>query len=278
MTTSAGQVTLPWYVRESLRGSFPPNIPLGRRYVASLCTVCFDESGTDDASKAAVVAGFVSNVSQWEAFTEKWVDVLKQAGLDYFHMVDFAHNKGQFKGWTEQRRRDLLNDLLPIIQEHTFWSVGIIVFKSVFDEVISEPVRQMLGDHYGFASLACWRHLGLVMKQVDGWMDCKMEFGARGTGALQLLYQEGSKFPTWCNEHRVLGLSFNAKRDFPPLQAADILAYELHKDVPRQFGNLNRKPRYPLMNLGQKKHQWHYLTQEALMATEEIKQLLCQVL
>jgi len=73
----------------------------------------------------------------------------------------------------------------------------------------------------------------------------------------------------WRDEHRVLGLSFNNKSDFSPLQAADILAYELHKEVPRQFGNVNRKPRYPLMNLGQKKHEWHYITNEHLMELNE---------
>ena len=258
-----------WYVRESLRGSFPPSIPKDRRYVASLYTVYFDESGTDDASEAAVVAGFVSNVTQWEAFSVKWQEALHGAGLDYFHMVDFAQKQEQFVGWNEEERRNLLNKLLPIIHEHTFWSIGIIVFKAAFDELVSEPVKQICGDSYGVATLACWRHLGQIMKKVDGWMDCRMEAGAMGRSALELLHAEDSKFPTWRNEHRVLGLSFNNKRDFSPLQAADILAYELHKEVPRQFGNVNRKPRYPLKKLSQKKHEWHYITNKHLMELNE---------
>jgi hypothetical protein len=237
--------------------------------VASLYTVYFDESGADDLSEAAVVAGFVSNVSEWEAFSEKWQAVLDEARIDYFHMVDFAHSQDQFEGWSEEKRRELLNKLLPIIHEHTFWSIGIIVFKKSFDAILSDLAKQICGNQYGLAALVCWRHLGLIMQEVDGWMDCRMEAGAKGAGALQLVHAEDSKFPSWRNEHRVLGLSFNNKRDFLPLQAADILAYELHKDIPRQFGNSSRKVRYPLENLGQKKHQWRYLQERHLVEYNE---------
>ena len=237
--------------------------------MASLYTVYLDESGTHPESGAAVVAGFVSNVTQWEAFSEKWQQVLTKFGVDFMHMTDLENRRRQFTGWSVATKEEFLGQLLPIIHEHTFWSMGIIVLKNSFDTLISEPVKRICGNQYGLAALACWRHLGRIVKDVDGWLDCRMESGAKGAGALQLIHAEDSKFPSWHNEHRVLGLSFNDKRIFLPLQAADILAYELYKDVPRQFGNSGRKVRYPLENLGQKKHAWHYIQDKHLRELDE---------
>jgi len=62
--------------------------------VASLYTVYFDESGTHTASDASVVAGFVSNVTQWEDLSERWRKVLIESGLEYFHMTDFENRQG----------------------------------------------------------------------------------------------------------------------------------------------------------------------------------------
>ena len=88
--------------------------------MANLYTVYFDESGTHDDSEAAVVAGFVSNATKWEAFSQNWQQVLNESGLDYFHMSEFENRRGDFDGWTEERKRELLGKLLPVIHEHTF--------------------------------------------------------------------------------------------------------------------------------------------------------------
>lgn len=258
-----------WYVKTTLRESFPLKIPPEKRFVASLYSVYLDESGTHASSDYAVVAGFVSNVSQWEAFSEKWQQALTDFHLDYFHMTDFENRRGQFDNWSTTAKKDLLNRLLPIIDEHTFSSIGCIVRRESFDTLLSPFVKQLCGDAYGVAALACWRHLGEMLKGVDGWMDCTMERGARGCGALQLIHAEDSKFPEWHYNHRILGLSFRDKRVFLPLQAADILAYELWKQSARQFGQETRPPRYPLKVIGQKKHQWHYFQEKHLRELNE---------
>jgi len=237
--------------------------------VASLYTVYLDESGTHADSDAAVVAGFVSNVTQWEAFSQGWQQVLTDSNLDYFHMSDFENRTGQFSGWQEDARRDVLNKLLSIIHDHTFWNIGCIVLRQSFDSILSSAVKQICGDAYGAAALSCWRHLGEILKEVDGWMDCSMEAGAKGSGALQLIFQEDSKISEWRNNHRILVLSFRDKRAYLPLQAADMLAYELYKQSARQFGKETRPTRYPLERLGGNKHKWVYLQEAHLREFNE---------
>jgi hypothetical protein len=91
-----------------------------------------------------------------------------------------------------------------------------------------------------------------------------MEAGAKGAGALQLIFEEDVKFQEWSDEHRILRLSFAHKRNFPPLQAADIIAYELCKQRIREVGKETRKPRYPLTVLTRKKYKWVYMQEQHL--------------
>ena len=195
--------------------------------------------------------------------------MLTESGLEYFHMTDFENSQGQFNGWTEDRRRALMNKLLPIIQDHTFWSIGCIVLSQWVDSILSSAVRQICGDAYGLGTLACWRHLGKIFNKHDAWMECAMETGAKGRGALQLFAEEDSKIPEWQEGHRLYSLAFRDKRIFPPLQAADILAYELYKQSARQFGQETSPPRYPLKVLGSQIHQWVYLQEEHLRELNE---------
>ncbi len=236
--------------------------------MASLYKVYFDESGTHYDSGAAVVAGFVSKATEWEAFSQKWQEVLSESQIDYFRMSEFEHSRGQFDGWPKAAKEELLNKLLPIIHDHTFWSIGCIVLRPWFDSILSDAVKQICGDAYGVAALACLRHLGQIWQKEDAWMDCSMEAGAKGRGALQLLVEEDSKIPEWQNEHRILSLSFQEKR-IPQLQAADILAYELYKQIQRQFGDEKRPVRYPLKVLGNQKHLWHYVQEAHLRELNE---------
>ncbi len=231
--------------------------------MASLYKAYFDESGTHAGSEAAVVAGFVSNATQWESFSHEWQEVLAGANVEYFRMSEFENSRGQFDDWEKDEKETLLNKLLPIIDAHTFWSIGCIVLRQSFDSLLSEDVKRICGDAYGVATLACLRNLGQIWQKHDAWVDCTMEAGAKGRAALQLLVEEDSKFPGWQNEHRILSLSFQEKR-VPPLQAADILAYELYKQSQRQFGSEKRPARYPLKVLGNQKHQWIYLQDKYL--------------
>jgi hypothetical protein len=72
-----------------------------------------------DASKSrsqhlTVVAGAISSVAKWREFDVKWSEILKDNGLEYFHMKEFAHSTDQFAhGWkkNEGRRRRLIQEL-----------------------------------------------------------------------------------------------------------------------------------------------------------------------
>ena len=234
--------------------------------VAQLYNAYLDESGTHAGSRAVVVAGFVSNVSKWEAFSEQWSAALNEWGVSAFHMTDFESRHGEFADWKNEERRERLNRLLDLIIEHTFSSIGFVVRKKSFDEILSDEAKELCVDAYGLAAIGCWYNLALRAREprIDGWVDYVMEAGCKGGGALQQIWSKQSDDQQWLDNTRIISLDFRSKHISPPLQAADILAYELFKQAQRQFGEEQRPPRYPLQRLNTPGRQWHYADDDEL--------------
>src|SRR5260221_11941380 len=92
-------------------------------------TAYFDESDTPQAS---VVAGVITEVEQLSHFEREWKGLLESEHLDYFHMKEFAHSKGQFEPWNghEARRRNFLTCLIGILQRRTRISVGVLLDRA----------------------------------------------------------------------------------------------------------------------------------------------------
>jgi hypothetical protein len=103
--------------------------------------------------------------------------------------------------------------------------------------------------------------------RVDGWMEYVFEDGVSGgKGELLTLYDPLKAYGKLnMSNLRMLSLVFRDKRKYVPLQAADMLVYELVKEFPRHMGWEKRlQPRYPLKRLREDLTQWHYLDVEQL--------------
>ncbi|MBI4281890.1 MAG: DUF3800 domain-containing protein [Chloroflexi bacterium] len=232
----------------------------------------FDESGTNPESKAVCVAGFISNVPRWDAFSLEWEKALIDFGLmeypGYFHMTDFESPlSAPYNKWSRELRQTRLNTLLEIIKKHTLGSVGCLVPKALFDSVMSPFAKAFCGGAYGLAATVCARLLLPTLIGVDGWMEYSFEDGAEGRGELLTFYDKQKAYGRANMRNlRMVGLAFRDKRVYLPLQAADILAYELFREFPRSQGLQERRSvRYPLASLHEPPFsQWHYLDEERL--------------
>jgi hypothetical protein len=92
----------------------------------------FDESGEHDTQtghlKKLTLGGSIAKTETWDLLSEKWNRILKDFGIECFHMTDFEANRGQFEGWdkTQERRVALLKALLDLCCEHIHFHVGLI--------------------------------------------------------------------------------------------------------------------------------------------------------
>lgn len=235
-----------------------------------LYSAYLDESGIDKGNDFVAVAGFVSNTSKWNAFSQEWKPLLDEWQIPYFHMTDFENRRSYYSSWSKEERETRLNCLLGIIKKHTFLSVGYVIRKRQFNEIMTDRAKDLCGNAYGLASIGCWYAIRQKVKNVDGLVDYTMESVNQGSGALLKIHGIQSKFPEWVEDTCMHSLSFRDKHTFLPLQAADILAYELFKQAKRQFGGEKRKPRYPLQQLAiPNRQEWHYADDAELQNTND---------
>lgn len=240
-----------------------------------LYQVNLDESGTHRGSRAVAVGGFVSTATRWERFAQEWQDALRAWGLRYFHMTDFESRHGPYASWGETQRKERLNTLLDIIHRYAMSSIGCIIQLEAFERLMSDKAKQWCGDAYGLASIACYRKIAETASDpgIDGLLDIVMDRGVPGFGALHDIFGAGREDAEWLNQNRIASLAVRDKELWCPLQAADILAYELYKQAARQFGGDKRVTRYPLKQLARSPKtlpfQWHYLDDEELKRVDE---------
>jgi len=231
-------------------------------------TAYFDESGTHEGSEAVALAGWLSTDERWRRFEAEWREALSDFGVDMFHMNKFANGAPPFKGWPEKKRQARLARLLTIINRHALGSVGWVINKPLYDKVVAEKAQSICGSPYGLAAVACFTDVASAMrgmKIVDAWVAYVFEKGTEGQADILKMFNENMRDPARKEHFRLLSLRFEDKRKYLPLQAADILAYELYQHFPRQLGLSRRSPRaYVMSRLSERASYWGYYEEQEL--------------
>src|SRR5882724_6897842 len=195
--------------------------------------IALDASGSESDHRLFVVAGFVSSAKDWDAFDLVWRARLKRDGLTHFHMHRFAHSLEEFKGWDqdENRRRTLLADLLGILQSHTYRKFGAIIINRFLTTKLShENVKTFNLCAYSLAGLdIAYSALSWAKREaISNLPQLVFEDGDLHKGKLMDSFKQHG-FPAPSFEPKKDGIDRHglAVQAFTPLQAADILAYEI---------------------------------------------------
>jgi hypothetical protein len=202
--------------------------------VPAKLVAAFDGSGKED-SPCLVVAGFIASHDHWSSFDSEWRARLKEDGLTYFHMVDFANSRKQFaEGWehNEPRRRRLLSDLLGIIKSHVYRLFSSSIEMHTFHHLSDENKREYSLNAYVLAARSC-------AADVRRWQEREkftpptayaFEDGDEGRGQLEKRFLDDNlSKPVFKPKKDRTQPDGSTVSGYTPLQAADILAYELHK-------------------------------------------------
>jgi hypothetical protein len=233
----------------------------------------FDESGTHDTAEAISVAGYLSTPERWELFEQEWNQALADFGIAYFHMADFANGAPASKGkpgydtWTPAQKEERFDRLAKIINSHILISVGYSFSVPRYRAIFSKGAKRAGGGAYGVAASCCFMEVAKFIREgpnPEAWVRYVFESGASGAGEILKNFQLNVRTPQQKEHYRTLALSFEDKRKFCPLQAADILAYELYRNYPRQFGVDGRGARRELLALVNEQRKWCCLDDETL--------------
>jgi len=220
-------------------------VSLGSIVAGMLCTY-LDESGSHEASRVFALGGYVGRTEEWERFSVGWNTVLKQEGVDCFHMKEFVARRGAFKGWGEASRITLVHRLARVIRSRNIWGVHYAILLDDYREVA--PTWAQSGKQALSPYRLCLEFLvnviikgslarGARPQEIALVLDQQKEFGPT-IHRHYLDLQKMSEYRPWLGS-----FSTSIRIKAPPLQAADFLAYESYKEVYSRMFDPTRKPR-----------------------------------
>jgi hypothetical protein len=212
----------------------------GRDWLVGMFEVYFDDSGTHAQSDIAIAACYISTVRGWKNYVEQWNDARVGYGFDVFHMAEFAAPASQshkpFCDW-DKPKRDLVYDrLAEIINNNKRIGIAVAVPKKPYD-AIPERIRRYHGlEHYTFAVRMClmrimrWREESSISIPMQYFFDWEMS-GSRKRAEISKIFD--TLHESWEDKFGMQrdGYSFQHKEEFKPLQAADILAWQMNNHM-----------------------------------------------
>lgn len=205
-----------------------------------------DETGhsKDDRQRFNGMAGLVALSANWERLEVKWQKTLKDFHIPFFHMKDFANRKREYEGWSETKRQKLYGRLLTHIEAAHPLPIGSILAMSDYND-LTEAQRASFGDpyHVGFVTaLSQLTALALEVRlkpaKITPVFSDHVEFRHHALWSYEYLCNR-AEVKQWIDSP-----VFRDMRELVPLQAADIVAYELYKEFERQLFRKDAMPRY----------------------------------
>lgn len=237
------------FVRQIAEGVFPHGYTV--RVMATFRGYCDESEETN--SEIVVVAGLIAPTARWERFETDWKLVLASYGIDYFHAVEFYHSDGPWKRGTqwdaESYRASFIAKLLSVVQAlETKPDVAVVslVWKKDYKLIFPKHdiVKMSVGTAYTVGCTGCW-WLGAkwMEEQVKSEKICFFfDDGHEHIGDAAVAYQKAKNYPPYAERYKMGGIIFTNDKDFVPLQAADLLAYGVMRNMRARGYPLDANP------------------------------------
>ena len=223
-----------------------PNAP----EIVAVLYAYLDETGLNQNARSVTVAGLVAPIEQWVGIQSKWSERMRQSGISTFHAQPCRGGHKKYKSMPESERHKLYEDLALILAEYQPQAVAGSVNRRAWDLV---KKGQIFSDRYPSAYSFCF---DLCLSGIQNICD-EMNREVIIIYAINEQYLQRAKLVAEVYEasQRYLKCVKVCRPNTPsvavPLQAADMLAYEVyhyHQNVktPPKF-DLLRHLKYPFV-------------------------------
>jgi hypothetical protein len=227
----------------------------------------FDESGSHSGSVVTCVAGYLFTTEQLQRFEVEWRDALDRLSIASFHMVDCAHGTGNFKGVPAPDRAELVKRLIGIIKRRAEIGIVASVRPADYKPFVDGGPTGEFGAYilcliWCVAGVSAW----IGKHGLSGKVAYFFESGHQlQRGANEAMYRmaNGERFRNLCLYH---SHTFIGKDGSKAIQAADLLAWQWHREWDNRFGKKRRTRRLDFMNLLGMSHIGCHLTEDHLLA------------
>lgn len=203
----------------------------GRDGAVFVLKMYLDESGTHDDSPVIVVAGYIARPSHWGRWTTDWNRA--KGRIRVFHSAQCNQFKGEFEGWSRDGRDNLVKGLIKVIADHEMVGVAVGMDLDAFVQAVSgyPKVVALFQEPYG----ACFQWLLMTtlihLNRYEPGRPLALVHEVNDYKQIALNAFEWAK--NWSKEaglsNELVSLTFGDKATYPPLQSADVLAYEANR-------------------------------------------------
>ncbi len=213
----------------------------------------FDETG-DEQDPNVYFSGFggcISTDTEWIEFSAKWDRILADYDLPYFHCADFFQFQGEWKdGWKDDlpKCQELYRRLWNAIMHLQPIPVGCLIPLKPYREKLTKEQRKFLIDTYfvafqtvigmAYASLGDPK-TAFKVGRIATIFDDKKGFQHH----IQAFYDAWIESSPFIKE-KTARPYFDDWRLIVPLQVADIIAYESHREYRRRLYSPEKPKKY----------------------------------
>jgi hypothetical protein len=212
-----------------------------------------DETGSDDDPNVFICGfgGGLAEAGVWRKLEKKWKAVLDGYALPYFHATDFFSYRDLWKeGWKGNlpRCRELYRRLWDVIEKARIFPIGCLLPMERYRALLTVEKRKRLVGAYFVTFQATMGmvgtplgdiHISQNISIITTVFDNKKGFGSAIESFFDYLTQQSSLLkrklarPTQANWRQTI-----------PLQVADIIAYESHREFRRRLNTPGNNKRY----------------------------------
>jgi hypothetical protein len=195
-----------------------------------------DVSGKD-AGLARVAAGYLATEQQWEAFEQEWGLALRLARVSHVHATDFFNFQKQFKGWDGDLKKHakFSKRFTAIAANQTAAGLALGVDLAAFHRILAPIFDKHPPSKSGRYTSLMFCAFNLLfeaakLQRPPGERIAVLFEEEEGIGGVIDYYNyRRKKDEDWTRVFASVGVG--AKKEFLPLQAADLLAHESWRRV-----------------------------------------------
>jgi hypothetical protein len=207
-----------------------------------------DESGSHGKG-TYVIAGYMATAYNWEQFKVDWEAALAESpSIPYFHRGPNHHGDKPFDGWDEQTREAKLYRMIRVFEKFPGRIVELssTIAWGDYEAVKTAPLGEVLSNPYycclhGVVSLALqWVKDKGEGADIDFIFDYQFQHQAEAVKQFTHIRQRFSDVPEVST--RMSGICFMDDERVAGLQAADLIAWQLRRDLvkPKEDGGKSR--------------------------------------
>jgi hypothetical protein len=200
------------------------------------------------------MGGYIFDEDGTTGFSDAWVQriaPLKKKGLTHFHSFDCVNRSGEFENLSRAECDSLTGDLARLTVKMGNAGIAAAFTNEDYGRVISATrgVEKIIGSPFSLCILAIlnlvskWASVADYSGEIVYWFEDGNKQQREAAQFLSLI----SSHPELKKRFHVDGWGFHNRRNVPPLQAADFVAYEYQRIYHDWL--TGRHDRYPFIRL-----------------------------